>query len=75
MALVSRDPFARQEIHRRRVYTDGNEGCFWCGRHNVTPSGREYLYRYSIERDSIRQRSSEVPGQFCSEGCRKDYQE
>ncbi len=72
MALVRRDPFAREELHRQtvRVLTDHTvqEGCAWCGGLN----GHGGLYVYRVETDGGR--SLAVKGAFCSESCRQAYQ-
>ena len=63
MELMSRDPFAREELHR-----DTTEGeCSWCGGTNA----RGKVYRYHIETDGGRE--VPLPGLFCSESCRKSY--
>lgn len=69
MAIVSRDPFARQEVHKRREY--GNSTCLWCGNQKHTPNGRKYLYQYSVESDGGRK--SDVPGLFDSVSCMRTY--
>ena len=71
MALVKRDPFAREELHRERVYP-AYQGCSWCGEIKRTPTTRTYLYRYWIETDGGRR--FDQLGRFCSESCRKAYQ-
>lgn len=67
---VSRDPFAREEVHRElAVAKDG--GCDWCGNHRInTRTGRRMaLFHYYIESDSGRR--SDIPGDFCSISCMK----
>jgi|GEM_PF-4778152 len=46
--LVKRDPFAREEIHRRSEGT--SQTCHWCGQSR--PGGR--LFKYWVESDSGR---------------------
>lgn len=70
MALISRDPFAREEIHRERVY-DPSRGCSWCGNRNHTRKGRTFVYTYRVETDGGRK--DHVSGLFCSESCRKSF--
>lgn len=63
--LISRDPFARQELHRESVKT--TRDCSWCGskRDNGT------LYRYFTESDGGRR--SEHSGVFCCKSCHDSY--
>lgn len=67
--LVSRDPFAREELHVARIYTD--DTCAWCGQNKSTLSGRTYLYRYRVETDGGR--TYEDTKLFCSVACRRTY--
>lgn len=68
--MISRDPFAREEIHRLRVYT--RETCRWCGQRKQTPrTGKDFLYQYSVESDGGRK--SDIRGLFCSVGCMRSY--
>lgn len=68
--LVSRDPFARQELHRETVPALGST-CSWCGQVRETKRGN-MLYRYYIEKDG-RARKNYISGLFCSIGCMRDY--
>jgi len=84
-ALISRDPFARQELHRRTVYTTTGETCKWCGNVRHTKSknyldpndtrnnSRRFLYCYTIEDDSGRK--SDIRGLYCSVSCMRAYNE
>ena len=65
--LVKRDPFAREEIHRRSEGT--SQTCHWCGQSR--PGGR--LFKYWVESDSGR--VSYIRGLFCSIGCMRSYHE
>jgi hypothetical protein len=67
MALMYRNPFAREELHRQAVPAT-LQGCYWCGGTNA--HGR--LYAYRVETDGGR--TYDVRGAFCSESCRKAYQ-
>lgn len=68
MAYVSRDPFARVELHRETVSTTAAvTGCAWCG--FARKGGK--LYRYRVESDGGR--VSEDSHLFCSKSCRTDY--
>lgn len=63
---VMRDPFARCTIMREIVRTD--KGCAWCGGNRF---GR--LFRYGVERDSLRPRVDWQPEAFCNIECMRDY--
>lgn len=65
MAQINRDPFARQETHRERVY--GSHTCKWCGNVNRTPKGRKFLFQYRVESDGGRK--ADIPGLFDSIDC------
>lgn len=69
MAYISRDPFAREEIHRSRVFT--NHTCDWCGNFKNAKDGSRFLYEYRTEMDGGRKFEHE--GQFCSKGCHDTY--
>jgi hypothetical protein len=71
--LISRDPFARQELHRTRVpvlRTDGRS-CAECGTLRSSDGPWGYLYRYSVQTDGGR--TYEDTKLFCSVGCRRSY--
>ena len=70
MALVTRDPFAREELHRRQE-SAGDRSCRWCGNVRHTRSGHAYLYRYRVETDGGRSFTDREL--FCSKGCRDAY--
>lgn len=65
MTIVSRDPFARTEVHYSLVET--SQECTWCGQPG--PNGK--LRKYRIETDGGR--TFEISGLFCSTTCMKDY--
>lgn len=69
--LISRDPFAREELHRTAVRTDS--GCTNCGSSRQTPKGKKYLYKYHTETDSINGRKNEHNGKFCGKSCHDSY--
>lgn len=60
--LISRDPFARQELHSR-VYSNAME-CDWCGTYRR-------VFEYWTETDGGR--SFEHKGVFCSKDCHDSY--
>lgn len=76
MAFISRNPFAREELHREIVRPSPASlrpfECAWCGqtRRNGT------LFQYGIERDGVspsytaRRNST---GLFCSLSCHNSY--
>lgn len=85
MALVTRDPFAREELHRTRVVV-GRDGqtspmpsCQWCGGRRMTTRTRTvtparpplWLYRFRVETDGGR--TYEDKHLFCSRACRESY--
>ena len=65
MRLISRDPFARQELHRATLKT--TKTCDWCGstrKHGI-------LYRYDIHTDGgTKYEGSRL---FCCKGCHDTY--
>jgi len=63
MAYVSRDPFARTEIHK--ATEQGT--CAWCGGTNA----RGKVWRYRVETDGGRVFPDVRV--FCSVGCRGSY--
>lgn len=75
MTLISRDPFARQELHRRNVYSSA--GCKWCGMSRTTKPksgamGKSYLYQYRTESDGGR--VYEGSNLFCCKSCKDAYE-
>jgi len=72
--LVSRNPFARHELHRRNVYSTAT--CAWCGQSRTTKPrngtlGKSYLYQFRCETDDGR--TYEGSKLFCSKSCHDDY--
>lgn len=68
MALVSRDPFARTELHRQTIDNrtrPRQESCKWCGQ---MP---RRLHCYHTEHDGGR-RDQHI-GFFCNVGCMRSY--
>lgn len=72
MTLISRDPFARSELHRESIY-DGNKECNWCGSSGVYTMKGKRLFRYYVEQDRILTRKDYLTGQFCCIGCMRAY--
>ena len=68
MSYVSRDPFARTELHRIPVHT--LQTCDFCGQARKIKS-TNLLYTYQIEHDGGRKES--IRGLFCSIGCMRSY--
>ena len=58
---ISRDPFAREELHKESL---GQGECDWCGL-------KKRVWKYSVETDSGQ--ISEINGQFCSKICMMSY--
>ena len=65
MSLLTRDPFARTELHKTKVTV--SRGCDFCGRKLNTGM----LYRFRTESDGGRSWNS--PGLFCSKSCHDTY--
>ena len=63
--LVSRNPFARHEIHRR-LYAESSHSCTWCGQ-------KKRVHEYWLETDGGRE--IEFNGVFCSVDCFRCYHE
>ena len=75
--LVTRNPFARESLHAERVHSPQST-CTWCGGlRRTAKTGKTWLYRFSIEYDSIGVRKGyygpEVNKLSCSRECREDY--
>jgi len=68
--LINRDPFARQELHRRNEY-NLSRTCDWCGNVRATRGGRKYLYVYETQPDAGR--THEHAGRFCCKSCHDSY--
>lgn len=77
MAYVSRDPFARTELHKSAATAYGYSStlgrptlsCDWCGSERKASR----IYRYRTETDGGR--SYEHRGFFCSVSCFRSYHE
>lgn len=73
IVTISRDPFARQEIVRKRVHNATFvKGCYWCGRLRHTPSGDVVMFQYGTQ-DDASGRINWHTGYFCSIGCHNAY--
>ena len=66
MTYISRDPFARTELHRIEL-TPYFRKCDWCGGKNA----RGNLFAYRVESDGGRKEY--VKGEFCCVGCMRSY--
>lgn len=72
MALVSRCPFAREELHRKVIPVgEKDRGCTWCGQKRKSPKGKLTLFEYTVETDGGRKIT--IRGKFCSNDCRKTH--
>lgn len=73
MSIVSRDPFARTELHREAVhrrFAGTHTTCEWCNGHNAYGG----LFEYWTVRDS--DPHPKIPKNaklFCSVGCMRSY--
>ena len=78
--LMSRDAFAREELHRCRIYYPSYSfaaarGCWNCGQIKMSQRKKLlYLFRYWIEPDSVTPRKFEIKGEFCCQACFREYQ-
>jgi len=61
--IVSRNSFARYELHKESA---GTGECDWCG-------SEKKLYHYYIEPDRIAYKRDEIKGNFCCVGCMRSY--
>lgn len=68
--LISRDPFARQELHRETIDAYGVT-CSWCGQSRKDKK----LFVYYTERDSVQSNRRTHNGKFCSISCHNSYHE
>ena len=68
--LISRDVFARTELHRETVRYP-NTTCAWCGGIRTGADGTSVLYRYRTEHDGGRK--GDHPKLFCCKGCHDAY--
>jgi hypothetical protein len=70
MTMVSRDPFARSELHRSKAV--GHGGCDWCGGFRQHKGKTTWLlFKYRTESDGGR--VNEHKGVFCSKSCHDAY--
>jgi hypothetical protein len=67
MTYISRDPFARLELHRHEMKSYISKGCTECGNRNA----RGNLFQYVVESDGGRRNA--IEGEFCSIGCMRAY--
>jgi hypothetical protein len=63
--FVSRDPFAREELHKEPVEGE----CAFCGSSNRYGK----VWKFRVEYDGGRK--SEIKGKFCSKACLSVYHE
>lgn len=68
--LISRDPFARQELHRESVPVPAIS-CAWCGQFRGSVASSHKLFRYYTESDGGRR--FDHKGLFCSKSCHDSY--
>jgi hypothetical protein len=63
--FVTRDPFAREELHAT-LQPHGTE-CHFCG------NKEHRVYRYEVQKDGLMNRTFEDKHCFCSQSCRRCY--
>ena len=67
---ISRDPFARTTLMRRKVV--GHDGCSWCGgRRQHKGNATWLLFQYFTETDGGREHTH--TGTFCCKSCHDAY--
>lgn len=66
MAFISRDTFAREELHRDQGPATP-KGCWFCGMLNRFKK----LFVYRVETDGGR--VNPIRGEFCCKGCMEAY--
>jgi hypothetical protein len=74
--FISRDPFAREELHSRKVILTRaapNRTCDWCGQVKTDKDNELYLYEYRVESDANAKRPGTIKGLFCSASCMRTY--
>lgn len=72
MAHISRDPFARTELHRNPVTDYYGATCQWCGsKGKPLKHGGHRLYQYETQSDGGR--TSVHAGVFCCKPCHDSY--
>lgn len=71
MTMVSRNAFARTELHKFAETVQPDKGCAWCGGNKQAKSGRVYLYRFETQSDGGRK--YEASGLFCCVSCFRSY--
>jgi hypothetical protein len=70
--LISRDPFARCELHRRAFTDHHGAQCQWCGSlGRPLKHGGHRLYWFETHHDAGRM--SRHGGVFCSKSCHDSY--
>jgi len=73
--IISRDPFARQEIHSSVVDANGTY-CSWCGSKGKWTKSRGFrLKRFTVVPDGLEWRANELKGFFCGVDCMRAYHE
>jgi len=72
MAMISRDPFAREELHRFIDTGRSHCTCAWCGGRR-TRKGKPlpHLFRFEVQTDGGRH--NKIDRLFCSTDCMRAY--
>lgn len=70
MTFVSRDGFARQEIHKTEITVAVADSCDWCGGAALRGDKRK-LFSYRTESDGGRK--SNISGHFCCVPCMRAF--
>jgi hypothetical protein len=72
MTYVSRDPFARSELHKQ-IATVGHGSCDWCGQVRMSKHKAPVPQLYTFLTESDGGTTSRHRGLFCSKSCHDSY--
>ena len=72
---MGRDPYARTTVTKESVRCLNDQACTFCGSHGRKLNLGRQLWRFSVERDSVRPNKSWLAGGklFCSVSCINSY--
>lgn len=75
MALVSRDPFARVELHKKQITVSrADDTCRWCGNQKVIYQRRKpRSVLFEFWRESDCGRIYPASGRYCCVSCFRSY--
>lgn len=73
MALVNRDPFARQELHSQVATVMNGATCDWCGQVRMSKHKTPVPQLLSFVTETDGGSKHRHRGLFCSKSCHDDY--